>query len=195
MELEQEPPDEYQGEEQDDDYHPSTTQLVEETTDSWVEEPSQYNWDENNQKSDNGDAITYQSSAICIPSSGMPTHKVFGVRFTPDRESLSNEGSMQPRTTVAIDKSAEPLYHHRSHYCLSTRPDRPREENQTISGYWEINGTWAHCLFDSGSKGIMISHHDFTCTTGMKTFTLVQPIALQLACIGSRSTINYGTKC
>jgi hypothetical protein len=28
---------------------------------------------------------------------------------------------------------------------------------------------------------------------GMKTFALEQPIALQLACIGSRSTINYGT--
>ena len=59
MELEQEPPNEYQGEEQDDNYHPSTTQLVEETTDSWVEEPSQYNWDENNWKSDNSDTITY----------------------------------------------------------------------------------------------------------------------------------------
>ena len=35
---------------------------------------------------------------------------------------------------------------------------------------------------------------DFTCTTGMRTFTLAQPIALQLACIGSRSTINYGAK-
>jgi hypothetical protein len=27
----------------------------------------------------------------------------------------------------------------------------------------------------------------------MKTFPLEQPISLQLACIGSRSTINYGT--
>ena len=35
---------------------------------------------------------------------------------------------------------------------------------------------------------------DFTCATGMKTFTLAQPIALQLAYIGSRSTINYGAK-
>ena len=35
---------------------------------------------------------------------------------------------------------------------------------------------------------------DFTHATGMRTFTLAQPIALQLACIGSRSTINYGAK-
>ena len=45
MEIEQEAPDEYQGEEQDDEY-PATTQLVEETTDNWVGEPSPYNWDE-----------------------------------------------------------------------------------------------------------------------------------------------------
>jgi Retroviral aspartyl protease len=61
-----------------------------------------------------------------------------------------------------------------------------------ISGFWEINGTHAHCLIDSGSEGIMISP-EFTRMTGMKTFMLEQPIALQLACIGSRSTINYGT--
>ena len=48
------PPDKYQGEEQDDNYHPSTTQLVEENTDSWVEEPSQCDWDESDRKSDNG---------------------------------------------------------------------------------------------------------------------------------------------
>ena len=35
---------------------------------------------------------------------------------------------------------------------------------------------------------------NFTQATSMKTFMLDQPIALQLACVGSRSTINYGTK-
>jgi hypothetical protein len=65
-------------------------------------------------------------------------------------------------------------------------------DNSMISGFWEINGTRAHCLLDSGSKGIMISPK-FTHVTGMKTFTLEQPIALQLVCIGSRSTINNGT--
>ena len=102
MEIEQEAPNEYQGEEQDDEYHPVTTQSVEESTDKWVEEPSQYNWDDNDRKSDSGSTTTYRSSAVCIP--------------------------------------------------------------------------------------------DFTCAMGMKTFTLAQPIALQLACIGSCSTINYGTR-
>jgi hypothetical protein len=50
----------------------------------------------------------------------------------------------------------------------------------------------AHCLLDSGSEGVLLSP-EFTHTTGMKMFALEQPIALQLACIGSRSTMNYGT--
>ena len=104
-----------------------------------VEGPSQYNWDEADRKSDGDDAITYRSSAVRIPSRyGMPTRKVYGVRITPGKESLRNEGSTQPCTMVAVDKSAEPLYHHRSRYRLLTRPDRSHEENQTISRYWEI---------------------------------------------------------
>ena len=51
----------------------------------------------------------------------------------------------------------------------------------------------AHCLLDSGSEGILLSP-EFTRATGIKTFALEKPIALQLACIGSRSMINYRTQ-
>ena len=50
----------------------------------------------------------------------------------------------------------------------------------------------AHCLLDSGSEGVLLSP-EFTQAMGIKTFALEQPIALQLACIGSQSMINYGT--
>ena len=33
---------------------------------------------------------------------------------------------------------------------------------------------------------------DFARATGVKTFELKRPIGLQLACVGSKSTINYG---
>ena len=93
MEVDKEPPDEYQEEGQDDEYLPVTTQSVEEPTDKWVEEPSKYNWDDVDQKSDSGGTIMYQSSAVRILSRyGIPMHKVFGVNLTPKGESLSNEG-------------------------------------------------------------------------------------------------------
>jgi hypothetical protein len=91
--------------------------------------------------------------------------------------------------TAAPNSTAEPMYHHRRKH--RTRPDRPCHKNRTLSGYWEINGVKAHCLLDSGSEGVLLSP-EFTPMTGTKTFALEQPIALQLACIGSRSTINYG---
>ena len=62
-----------------------------------------------------------------------------------------------------------------------------------LSGFWEVNGTHAHCLLDSGCEGAMVSPN-FAHATGMKLTRLEQPISLQLACIGSKSTISYGTK-
>ena len=50
----------------------------------------------------------------------------------------------------------------------------------------------AHCLLDSGSEGVLLSP-EFMQAMGIRTFALEKPIALQLACIGSRSMINYGT--
>ena len=60
-------------------------------------------------------------------------------------------------------------------------------DNHTLAGYWEINGVKAHCLLDSGSEGVLLSL-EFMRAMGIKMFSLEKPIALQLACIGSRST-------
>jgi len=50
-----------------------------------------------------------------------------------------------------------------------------------------------HNILDSGCKGIMISS-EFTHAMGMKMFELERPIGLQLACMGSKSTVSNGTK-
>ena len=62
-----------------------------------------------------------------------------------------------------------------------------------MSGNWEINRTRAHCLLDSGCEGVMISP-DYIQATGILIFKLEHPVGLQLACMGSKSTINYGAK-
>jgi hypothetical protein len=73
----------------------------------------------------------------------------------------------------------------------STFPKQMRAENKTLSAFWDIEDVKAHCLLDSGCEGVMISL-EFTRATGMRTFELEHLIGLQLACIGSKSTINYG---
>ncbi|KIJ47419.1 hypothetical protein M422DRAFT_128056, partial [Sphaerobolus stellatus SS14] len=49
----------------------------------------------------------------------------------------------------------------------------------------------AHCLLDSGCEGIMISS-DFVRANKLPKFELEKPVILQLACVGSKSTVQYG---
>jgi hypothetical protein len=140
-------------------------------TDEWEPEEAQYQFDDEEHATDDN-TVTYQASAIRLAPDDIAITKVMAVR----------------RKTTAPNSTAEPMYHHHSKHW--TQPDRPHHENRTLSGYWEINGVKGHCLLDSGSEGVLLSP-EFTQATGMKMFALEQPIALQLACIGSRSTINY----
>ena len=82
------------------------------------------------------------------------------------------------------------MHSHRSRH--REQPTQPHTDNHTLVGYWEINGVKAHCLLDSRSEGVFLSP-EFTQAMGNKTFALEMPIALQLACISSRSMINYRT--
>ena len=82
------------------------------------------------------------------------------------------------------------MYSHRSRH--REQPIWLHSDNRTLAGYWEINGVKAHCLLDSRSEGVLLSL-EFMWAMGIKMFALEQPIALQLACIGSRSMINYRT--
>jgi hypothetical protein len=90
-----------------------------------------------------------------------------------------------------IEKTVPPMYDHQMKHKNTPHHKQVRNDDATISEFFEITGTKAHCLFDSGCEGMMLSP-DFTRATGVKTFSLECPIGLQLACIGSRSTINYG---
>ncbi|KIJ45454.1 hypothetical protein M422DRAFT_166651, partial [Sphaerobolus stellatus SS14] len=65
------------------------------------------------------------------------------------------------------------------------------KENETISVFWDIGGTKAHCLLDSGCEEIMISS-DFVRANKLPKFELEKPVILQLACVGSKSTVQYG---
>ena len=64
-------------------------------------------------------------------------------------------------------------------------------DNQPISVFWEIGGTKAHCLIDSGCEGIMLSPN-FIRAANIEPFPLDKPIGIQLAVTGSKSVINYG---
>ena len=134
----------------------------------------QYQWDTEEEEETDDNTVSYRTNAI---------------RIVLDKEEQVSTKVMavQVKTTV-LSKTIEPMYSHRSRH--RERQIWPHSDNRTLSGYWEINSVKSHCLLDSGSEGVLLSPK-FMGATGTKTFALEQPIALQLACIGSQSIINY----
>ena len=111
------------------------------------------------------------------------SYRTNAIRIALDTERTAMAKIMAVRTnTMVLNKTVEPMHSHRSRH--RERPTRLPSDNRTLPGYWEINGMKAHCLLDSGSEGILLSP-EFMRATGIKTFALEKPIALQLACIGS----------
>ena len=91
-----------------------------------------------------------------------------------------------------VDKTVELVYDHHARIKERSRPSRKRNKCRAIAVFWEIGGVKAHCLIDSGCEGVMISP-EFTRAAKIKTFALEKPIGIQLAVMGSKSVINYGT--
>ena len=106
---------------------------------------------------------------------------------------ISNESTeRQVRVASAVvNKPEEPDYDHQTRIKERSRPLRKCNDNQPISVFWEIGGTKAHCLIDSGCEGIMLSPN-FIRAAKIEPFLLDKPIGIQLAVTGSKSVINYG---
>ena len=106
---------------------------------------------------------------------------------------ISNE-STERQVQIAsaiVNKLEEPVYDHRTKIKERSRPLQKHNDNQPISVFWEIGGTKAHCLIDSGCEGIMISPN-FIRAAKIEPFPLDKPIGIQSAVTGSKSVINYG---
>ena len=93
--------------------------------------------------------------------------------------------------SAAVDKLEEPVYDHRTRIRERSRPLWKCNDNQPISIFWEIGGIKAHCLIDSGCKGIIISPN-FIRVAKIEPFPLDKSIGIELAVTGSKSVINYG---
>ena len=56
-----------------------------------------------------------------------------------------------------VDNTAEPVYNHCTWMKDCVRPSWKCDDYRAIFVFWEIGGVKAHCLIDSGCKGVMIS--------------------------------------
>ena len=92
---------------------------------------------------------------------------------------ISNESTERQVqiASVVVNKLEEPVYDHRTRIKERSRPLRKHNDNQPISVFWEIGGTKAHCLIDSGCEGIMISPN-FIRAAKVEPFLLDKPIGI-----------------
>ncbi|KIJ52430.1 hypothetical protein M422DRAFT_243217 [Sphaerobolus stellatus SS14] len=120
-----------------------------------------------------------------IKASGYNDHRrLYGIRVS------EAEADLRVSAVLQTGGKEQPVYDHRARKKARPLPTRGKE-NETISVFWDIGGTKAHCLLDSGCEGIMISS-DFVHANKLPKFELEKPVILQLACVGSKSTVQYG---
>ena len=73
------------------------------------------------------------------------------------------------------------------------RPTRTKAVEACLAAYIRINGMDAFALFDSGSTTDSLSP-DFARTSDVRVHRLEKQIPLQLGTVGSRASINFGTR-
>ncbi|KIJ57005.1 hypothetical protein M422DRAFT_238584 [Sphaerobolus stellatus SS14] len=157
--------------------------ILEEDEDQPEEDDQQYRFDDEEYETRSIEDEVVHVNAVIKASGYNDRRQLYGIRVQAAETDL--------RVSAVIQTGKEqPVYDHRARKKARPLPTRGKE-NETISVFWDIAGTKAHCLLDSGCEGIMISS-DFVRANKLPKFELDKPVILQLACVGSKSTVQYG---
>ncbi|KIJ44598.1 hypothetical protein M422DRAFT_251877 [Sphaerobolus stellatus SS14] len=139
-----------------DDYAPHPEEQQEDE-DQPEEDDQQYRFNDEEYETRSIDDEVVHVNAVSKASGYNDRHRLYGTRV--------QEAETDLRVSAVIQTGKEQLvYDHRGRKKARPLPTRGKE-NETISVFWDIAGTKAHCLLD---------------------------IILQLACVGSKSTVQYG---
>ncbi|KIJ43454.1 hypothetical protein M422DRAFT_253337, partial [Sphaerobolus stellatus SS14] len=154
--------------------HPEEQQELE---DQLEEDDQHYRFDDDEEyetRSIDNDVV--HVNAVIKASGYNECRRLYGIRVS------EAEADMRVSAVLQTGGKEQPVYDHRARKKACPLPTRGKE-NETISVFWDIGGTKAHCLLDSGCEGIMISS-DFVRANKLPKFELEKPVILQLACVG-----------
>ncbi|KIJ43804.1 hypothetical protein M422DRAFT_252708 [Sphaerobolus stellatus SS14] len=140
----------------------------------WEDQPKeddqQYHFDDEEYETRSIDNEVVRVNAV-IKDSGYNDHcRLYGIRV------WEAETDLRVSAVVQTGEKEQPVYDHQARRKAQPLPTRGKE-NETISVFWDISGTKAHCLLD---------------TKKLPKFELEKPVILQLACVGSKSTVQHG---
>jgi hypothetical protein len=143
---------------------------------------------------DQPDPRTAEPSIKDEDSDSQSDNNIFDQENSTDDE---NSGSVYGRSAIiyplnlteeAFAAKIEPIY---SNQVKHKQPRRILAKQQSVVCWLTINGHLARCLVDSGSTTEMMSPQ-FAAVYQLPIFALTEPMGLQLAVSGSRSTISNG---
>ncbi|KIJ23249.1 hypothetical protein M422DRAFT_276210 [Sphaerobolus stellatus SS14] len=161
--------------------HPEEQQEYE---DQPEEDDQQYHFNDEEYETRSIDNEVVHVNAVIKASGYNDRRRLYGIRVQ------ETETDLRVSAVLQTGGKEQPVYDHQARKKARPLPTRGKE-NETISVFWDIAGTKAHCLLDSGCEGIMISS-DFVRANKIPKFELEKPVILQLACVGSKSTVQYG---
>ena len=119
-----------------------------------------------------------------------PVLLAVGDREDPTDLDLDGDGETEPVDRLfAISANRDREF--RS--AISPKEVRPERVFKCMTAYVELNGMKALALLDSGSSIDCVSP-EFAKVAKLRPQPLAKPVALQLGCVGSHSTINFGTR-
>ncbi|KIJ44970.1 hypothetical protein M422DRAFT_251601 [Sphaerobolus stellatus SS14] len=161
--------------------HPEEQQEFE---DQPEEDDQQYHFNDEEYEMRSIDNDVVHVNAVIKASGYNDRRRLYGIRVS------EAEADLRVSAVLQTGGKKQPVYDHRARKKSRPLPTRGKE-NETISVFWDIGGTKAHCLLDSGCEGIMISS-DLVRANKLPKFELGKPVIIQLACVGSMSTVQYG---
>ncbi|KIJ39991.1 hypothetical protein M422DRAFT_257311 [Sphaerobolus stellatus SS14] len=148
--------------------HPEEQQEVE---DQPEEDDQQYHFNDDEEyetRSIDNDVV--HVNAVIKASGYNDCHRLYGIRVS------EAEADLRVSAVLPTGGKGQPVYDHRARKKAHPLPTRGKE-NETISVFWDIGGTKAHCLLDSGCEGIMISSN-FVRANKLPKFELEKPYGL-----------------
>lgn len=146
--------------------------------------------------SDDGSMPSLQSVSNTAPLSDDESDQ-----YDTGDEGNEDQGSPTPRPTarframtIQLNAVTDDRRAYRTAMHASGKvQDRPELKARCMMVYCTINGLKAKALLDSGSTINCVSP-DFVQASHIEAFPLSRPVGLQLGCVGSRSSINFGVR-
>jgi hypothetical protein len=135
-----------------DDEYTADTEYPENLLGDYETVASHY-WDDN-MSEHNDQTVVYRAHAVRRADS-WGSRRIYAAQYVFNDEVPSSSSHSTVHAAVGIiDKTIPPMYDHWMKHKNTTHHKRVCNDDATLLGFFEINGTKAHCLFNSGGEAL-----------------------------------------